>query len=188
MQAAFHRDRRPCQSGEGLLRRIGGRWRAVHTLCIGLASFCFQPGVALVGAGSQLDADTVIVRADEAWEDDSQRALHFRGGVDVHASDWAITADSASLYGDLEDPHLVVGEGMPARLKLFRVGDEDGIEAEGRHIEYWPTEDVIRITNQAVLVIGRRTLRGNFVQYEVQTKRFTAGGGERVRVQSLPDL
>lgn len=181
-------DRRHYQPGNDLPRPAKRGWRLLRALLVGVTTFCIQPGVTVVSAESQLDAESVILRADEAREDVSQQAIHLRGGVEVDASDWAIAADSASLYGDLEDPRLIVVKGMPARLRVFRSDGEDTVEAEGQHIEYRRAEDLIRITNRAILVIGPRTLRGSNVEYAIRTRRFTAGGGgERVRVESIPE-
>ncbi len=185
--AAVDRGRRRCHPGTDLPRRVNPGRRLFRAVLIGLTTFCIQPGATVSSEESRGDADSVILRADEAWEDAGQKATHLRGGVDVHASDWAVSADSASLYGDLEDPRLIVVEGTPARLLVLTSDGEDPIEAEGRHIEYRRAEDLIRITQGATLVTGSQTLRGNSVEYAIRTKRVTAGGGGRIRVESIPD-
>ncbi len=179
--------RRRHQSDGDLPRRTNPGPRISPALLIALATFAVPPDMGLVQAAPQIDTDSAILQADEAREDADQQAIHLSGGVKIHATDWEIAADTASLYGDLEDPRLIVGEGTPARLRIIRSDDEDNIEAEGRHIEYRRAEELIRITDRAVLILGRRTLRGSALEYAIRTQRLTSTGRERIRVKSLPD-
>jgi len=130
--------------------------------------------------------DAVVVSADHAVEDDSERAMHLRGNVQVHAPTWEVFAAQAILYGNPATPDVVVADGDPARIRVFRDNGELRVEAEGRHVEYSRADDTVQMTGDAVLTDERRTIRGDRVRYALQSGRISVEGEKRVRALSLP--
>jgi lipopolysaccharide transport protein LptA len=153
-----------------------------------LLGLCFQAWDPVLGeTPSPLSTnDTLVVRADEALEDGTGRAVHLAGRVEIQAPTWTARGERATLYGDPEDPRGVVMEGAPASVKVLRSKDGILVEAEGKYIEYWRETDSIRLRGGGVVKDGERTIRGDSMTYSIETKRYSAGGEGRVRVLTEP--
>ncbi len=151
-------------------------------LTFALAASLVWPGA---GSAQKLELskdDTVVVRADEAWEEFAGQVAHFRGNFELTAPDWSVVADSAVVYGPLEDPERIIVDGAPARIRLAKSGREDPIEGEGRHIEYRRADDTVSLSGQARLRDGERTLSSALIEYERRGDRVSAGEGVEVLI------
>ena len=126
--------------------------------------------------------DTVVVRADEAWEEPHQEIAHFRGNFQLQAPDWSVVGDSAVLYGALEDPDRVEVEGQPALIWLLKADAAGKVEGQGRRIEYHRASDRITLTGDARLADGKNTLVSGLIEYDIGADRFSAGDAEGVEV------
>ncbi len=151
-------------------------------LTFALAASLVWPGA---GSAQKLELskdDTVVVRADEAWEEFAGQVAHFRGNFELAAPDWSVAADSAVVYGPLEDPERIVVDGAPARIRLKQAGREGTVEGEGRHIEYRRADDTVSLSGQARLRDGERTLSSALIEYERRGDRVSAGEGVEVLI------
>jgi lipopolysaccharide transport protein LptA len=133
--------------------------------------------------------DKISIRSNQAWEDTEPDIIHFRGDFSLTAADWFVSADSATLYGNLDDPETVILTGEPA---LFRVlathgrGDET-VAGDARQITYLRRLQVVRLEQDAQLSWGDSVIRGGEIEYEIETDRFRARGSGGVSL-SLPPV
>ena len=84
------------------------------------------------------DDNTILVSADEVWEEPEQEIFHFRGKFEIRTPRWAVLADEATVFGRLDDLERIVAEGSPVQF-IFQSSDaENGsfTEAEGQKLEY----------------------------------------------------
>ncbi len=130
--------------------------------------------------------DTVVVRADEAWEEPGQRIAHFRGNFQLKAPDWSVAADRAVVYGPLENPDRVVVDGMPARIRLLKSDRITEVEGQGRHIEYRRASDTVSLSGEARLNDGDNALVSSRIEYDIGADSISAGGEEGVEVVVQP--
>ena len=175
----MHSNQPKCHTARGVLKRVG-------LCCLGL----FAQACYLEVAAAPLElakGDAVVVSAEHAVEDDSERAMHLRGNVQVHAPTWEMFAAQAILYGNPAAPDVVVADGVPARIRLFRDNGELRVEAEGRHVEYSRADDMVQMTGEAALTDDRRTIRGDRVRYAIQSGRISVEGEKRGRARTRPE-
>lgn len=156
-----------------------------------LLGLCLQAWDPVLGeTPSPLSTNgTLVVRAEEAVEDvegGSRRAIYLAGRVEIQAPMWAARGESATLYGDPEDPRSVVMEGAPASVKVLRSKDGVLVEAAGKYLEYWRDRDALRLRGEAVVHDGERVIRGDSMTYYIETKRYSVGGKGRVKVVAEP--
>jgi lipopolysaccharide transport protein LptA len=163
------------------------RLREVQLRC---AAACCALGAAVAvadeGAGAVLH-DTIIARAEEAWQSDAGDAMYFRGGLELRGSKWRIMADRARIEGKLADPGLVVVEGDPARIVVSGGKDGEPFEGHSRHLEFEPGTETVRLAGGARIVKGRQSISSESIEYLLARDVFAAGSHGRVRVVTTPD-
>ena len=130
--------------------------------------------------------DAIIATAVEAWETEDGGKMYLRRNVELRAPDWRIEANRGNLIGKLEDPELIVADGIPARIFVRRDGDEEPFKGESRHIEFDPNDDAVKLTGEAVIKKGRESIRSRSIDYDLDEDTFTAGDSGRVRVVTTP--
>lgn len=131
-------------------------------------------------------ADVLIVHADRAWETDSGDAMYFEGHLQLRGNNWRIEADSAHLRGDLDDPDLVVVKGAPARIVVGAADEREPLEGHGRHLEFEPRSETLRLEGGAMIVKGRQSISSESIKYLLARDTFAAGSHGRVRVVTTP--
>lgn len=150
-----------------------------------------------VGAIEAPDLDpgeTMVIRAEQAWEtraattDGSRgaRSLHFKGNFSLDAPDWFIRADNATLYGAVSDPERIKVTGGPARVWMV---DENGVtevDATANEIEYFRHNDRLKLSGDAVLEEERNTLRSSSIDYDLNERRLVATGKGGVEIVTQP--
>lgn len=132
--------------------------------------------------------DTVSIRADTAWEDRQPDVVHFDGNFLMKAADWSVAADSATLYGKLEDPNSILLHGSPARFLIIRhsEGRDQKISGTAPQIEYRREANVVRLVGGAVLHREDDVLESEEIEYDIDLNRYRAGGDEGVRIKVAP--
>src|SRR3546814_18287013 len=89
-------------------------------------------------------------------------------------------ADDATGYGPLEKPTRVLITGQPARIGVKNKGIERDVMAEANEIEYARNLDVVRLRGNARIVEGgRRSLAGEYFEYDLKTDKVRRGGPVR---------
>jgi lipopolysaccharide transport protein LptA len=160
--------------------------------------------VALVNA-ELLDfssEDSVIVKADSAWEDAATDVVHFSGGFTLSAPDWYVSADTAVVYGKLDDPDKVLLHGSPARIFFLRAdSDTDShtdshtdkatqsggapagrTEGTASDIEYVRSSNIVKLSGSATLKRDDDVLVSENIEYDVDADRYTASGAGGVNI------
>lgn len=144
---------------------------------------------AAVSAGSQADSsvgtavdkETIVIRADRAWEEpDGSQVLHFAGNFELISPEWELRSDAADLFGPLDDPNRIVARGAPAYLSIL---DEDRtIEGEGLVIEYKRDEDVLILRQDAKLTGEDISLTSSEIIFDVGAERLRSSGTDGVEM------
>jgi len=154
-------------------------------------------GVTLVYAieAPDLDAgETMVIRADQAWETrevpegggPAVRSLHFKGNFQLDAPDWFIRADSATLFGAVDDPKSITVDGAPARVWMVDENGATEVDATASNIEYFRHNDRLKLKGDAVLEEQRNTLRSSSIDYDLREGRLVATGKGGVQIVTQP--
>ena len=130
--------------------------------------------------------DAIIATASEAWETEDGESMYLRRNVELRAPDWRIEADRGNLNGKLEDPDLIVVDGIPARIFVNREGDEEPFTGESYHIEFEPRTDAVTLKGEALIKKGRESIRSQSIDYDLDKDTFSAGDEGRVHVITTP--
>jgi len=132
--------------------------------------------------------DSVTIHSDEAWEDTQPKIIHFKGHFRLEASDWSVSADQATLYGNLDDPETVTLTGSPARFQVAVVasGETEMVQGDADSITYQRSQNVIRLENSARLVWGENAIRGESIVYDFKSDRFRAAGDGGIHIEIPP--
>jgi lipopolysaccharide transport protein LptA len=134
--------------------------------------------------------DKVLIRSAEAREDMEPGVIHFSGDFYLEASDWNVSADHATLYGNLDDPETVVLTGSPARISLTAEydGKNDEINGQAASITYRRDEKLIQMDGDARLSRSRNILQSGSINYDIEKDSLRAGGegGVRITVPTRP--
>ncbi len=134
------------------------------------------------------DENTILVTADEVWEEPEQNIFHFRGNFELRTPRWAVMADEATVYGKMDDLDRIVAEGSPVQFVFQGSDAENGAitEAEGRKLEYQREPGLLHLSGGAVVTSGGNTLRSSEILYDLERDKLEAGGPEGVRVTAKP--
>ena len=130
--------------------------------------------------------DTVIARAQEAWESDNGDTLFIRGDLQLRGTHWHIYADTARVEGKLGDPVRVVVDGSPARIVVSRDAHNQPLEGRSRHLEFDPRAKLMRLDGAATVVRGQDSISSESIRYSVERNIFEAGSHGRVKVVTGP--
>lgn len=146
---------------------------------------CAPCTAAPLGTGS---FDMISISADVASEDEQPGILHFAGHFRLLSNDWNLTSDAATVYGNPDKPDRVILEGSPARFLVNRSDstDTDQIEATAPVVEYSRADDLLLLSNGATLMMGGEVIRSRYIEYNISTNRYKAGGADGVLIEVPP--
>jgi lipopolysaccharide export system protein LptA len=130
------------------------------------------------------DNDTIVVAADESWEDLYQDIIHFRGNVEIQTTAWAVKADRVIIYGKLEDVERIVADGSPLYFMVSRsaAGEDDPVVGEGQQLEYRKSSGKLSLSGNAILSGEGQTIRSSEIHYDLEQQKVEAGGPEGVHI------
>jgi len=130
------------------------------------------------------DDATIIVAADESWEDVDQDIVHFRGNIEIRTPGWTLMADRVTVYGKLEDAERIVADGSPVHFAYSNsAANGDGhMEGEGLHLEYVSDSALLSLSGNAVLTGDRKIMRSSEIRYDLERQNFEASGPEGVHI------
>ncbi|RLA46813.1 MAG: hypothetical protein DRQ97_07065 [Gammaproteobacteria bacterium] len=139
--------------------------------------------------------DTVTITAQRAWEDSEADITHFSGRFELRAPDWHVSADSAVVYGKLDDPDSLVVEGKPAKIFIFRDTEQSAdssdskpnVEGVASKIEYLRTTNKLKMRGAAVLRREDNTLASEIIEYDIDEDSYSASGEGGINIQFSPD-
>ena len=136
---------------------------------------------AEAGADVGTDKETIVIRADRAWEEASgKQILHFAGNFELISPEWELRSDEADLYGPLDDPTRIVARGAPAYLTIL--DGEQTIEGEGLIIEYQRDEDVLILRQEARLAGDELSMTSSEIVFDVGAERLRSSGTDGVEM------
>lgn len=136
----------------------------------------------------QLSNDTtVVVSADDSWEEAEQDILHFRGNFEIRTPRWTVMADQATVYGKLDTPKRVVADGSPVQFFFRNTENHSTGEGESRHLEYAREPELLKLSGNVKLTTRGRVMQSSEVQYDVERQKLLAGGPEGVHITVYPD-
>ena len=140
---------------------------------------------APLGAGA---FDMISISADEAIEDEAPGILHFSGHFLMRSEDWNLTSDQATVYGSPDRPERVILEGSPARFLINRTDSAElgQIEAAAQVVEYSRAANLLLLSSGATLVVGDEVIRSRYIEYDIGTNRYKAGGADGVLIEVPP--
>ena len=132
--------------------------------------------------------DTISISADEAIEDELPGILHLQGHFLMRSSDWHLTSERATVYGNPNRPDRIYLEGSPARFVVIRTdkAEREPIEATALVVEYIRETNQLRLSGGATLMVGDEVIRSENVEYDIDTNRFQAGGNDGVLIEVPP--
>ena len=129
--------------------------------------------------------DMVSIHADQAWEDVEPDTIHFSGHFEIRVRDWRISADSATLYGRLDDPDRMEMGGSPARLEVSYTqgGRLETVRGEAEEILYQRESATVLLNGSATLSQGENVLHSKAVEYDLNTNRFRTLGEAGLQIK-----
>ncbi|MCP4044649.1 MAG: hypothetical protein GY732_01500 [Gammaproteobacteria bacterium] len=132
--------------------------------------------------------DAISISADEAKEDESPGILHFVGHFQMRSSDWFLISEQATVHGRPNKPDRIYLEGSPARFHVSPVDrpEEDSIEAAASVVEYHRESNSLMLSGDATLVLGEEVIRSAYIEYNIDTNRYEAGGEDGVLMEVPP--
>ena len=132
--------------------------------------------------------DDVAIRSDQAWEDTDPGVMHFSGDFSLTATDWIVAADSATLYGNLDDPETVRLRGEPASFRIWSGAGEQAetIAGDAGQITYLRRIKVLRLERDARLYWGDNVIRGEKIEYDLDADRIQASGPNGISLRFPP--
>jgi len=131
-------------------------------------------------------AQTIIARAERAWQSEAGDVMHFKGALELRGEHWRVNADSALIEGQLEDPERVIVEGAPARIIVGAIDDPEPVEGLSQHLEFEPRNQVVRLEGAATIVKGEQSISSESIRYSLERNTFAAGSRGRVKVVTKP--
>ena len=129
--------------------------------------------------------ETISITADQASEDIQPGILHFKGHFSMQTRDWKLESTLATVHGKPDKPDKVYLEGSPARFLIYQdnPGGLDVVEATAPQMVYQRSADILRLSGGALLKLDDELVRSNVIEYNLETKRYRAGGADGVLIQ-----
>jgi lipopolysaccharide transport protein LptA len=133
--------------------------------------------------------DTVSIQADNAWEDVAPDTIHFSGHFELKAQDWYLSADQATLRGNLDDPETATLTGSPANIQLETVSNNriETITGKADRIVYQRITNSISLEGEASISRAGQTMQSEEIEYDIDQDRILAGGSQGVRIRVKPE-
>jgi lipopolysaccharide transport protein LptA len=131
---------------------------------------------------------TISISADEAIEDELPGILHFKGRFLMQSNDWNVMASQATVYGELDKPDRIYLEGEPARFLVVSTTKtaQGSIDASALVVEYLHEANKLILSGQATLMLGDEVIRSTYIEYDISTNRYVAGGDDGVLIKVPP--
>lgn len=128
-----------------------------------------------------IDKETIVIRADRAWEEPGgTQVMHFAGHFELISPEWELRSEEADLYGPLDDPDRIVARGAPALLTI--IDGPETISGEGETIEYRREEDILILTGSAHLGGEDISMKSTEIVYDVGAERLRSSGSGGVEM------
>jgi len=165
-----------------------------------LVALCVLGGLGVSGSlraaedaahtGTAKRDEPIMIRADKAWESESEEILYLEGNFVMRTSEWEVKADRAEVHGPVEDPERIVGYGKPASIRVSIVGGPDAAPDEGYgysdRIVYLYNRELLELHENARLELKNVTVRSGAIVYDVGNRRLVSSGADGVEFVMRP--
>lgn len=131
---------------------------------------------------------TISISADEAIEDELPGILHFNGRFLMQSIDWNVMSSQATFYGNLDKPDRIYLKGEPARFLVASTTKtaQGPIDASALVVEYLREANKLILSGQATLMLGDEVISSTYIEYDIGTNRYAAGGNDGVSIEVPP--
>lgn len=132
---------------------------------------------------------TISIQAENAWEDVTPDTIHFSGHFELKANDWYLSADHATLFGDLDNPETAILTGSPATIQLETTshGRTETITGQAARIVYQRVTNSITLEGEASLSRAGQLMQSEKIEYDIDQDRIQAGGSQGVHIRVNPE-
>ena len=114
------------------------------------------------------DRDQPIrIEADEALRDEKQGFTRYEGNVKMDQGSLHIEADRITVYHDQREADRIIAEGNPASLQQQPEPDKGLVKAQAGVIEYFKSEDRIRLSQSANIEQDGSIVTGDSIDYYI---------------------
>ena len=122
------------------------------------------------------DSDQPIeIAADGAEHDDARRITTYRGNVVIDQGSLHITGDTVTVIFDVNDQVTkITSAGAPAHFRQLPDGDTDHRKAWAKQMEYFPEQDLINLSGEAVYERDGSRVQADRLVYDSLNARFRA--------------
>ena len=131
------------------------------TLLLTLNSQC---GNALPGDREQ----AIHISADKALRDEKRGLTVYSGNVVLDQGSLHISADRITVYRVEEEGDKIIAKGQPALVQQQANENEEVMRAHADVIEYYKSEDRLRLHSNAQIEQGGSTVKGQTIDYFIE--------------------
>lgn len=130
------------------------------------------------------DRDQPIrIEADQALRDEKQGFTRYEGNVRMDQGSLKIEADRITVYHDQREADRIIAEGSPASLQQQPEPDKGLVKARARLIEYFKSEDRVRLSREANIEQEGSIVTGDSIDYYI-TKQLVRADSDKSREDS----
>ena len=152
--------------------------------------------MALPAAAERSDREReIVVVADRATADDTNRTSTFAGNGVVTQGTMRITAAKVTVKEDAQGYKFYVANGAPLTFRQKRDKVDEYVDGEAQRAEFDDRNDMLRLYNKGRVKSGANEITGDFISYDMRKEvaevagappGTTAPANSRVKVIILP--
>ncbi len=142
-----------------------------------------NPGFALPGDREQ----AIHISADKALRDEKKGLTVYSGNVVLDQGSLHISADRITVYRIVEEGDKIVATGQPARVQQQPNPGEELMRAHADVIEYYKSEDRLRLQSNAQIAQGGSTVKGQTIDYFI-TRQVVKAVSDRTQEDSRVEV
>ena len=146
---------------------------AVTLLCILVSQF----SLALPDDRQQ----PIHISADNALRDEKKGITIYRGNVVLNQGSLHISANRITVFKIIEEGDKIVASGQPAKVQQKPNIDEEPMHAHADIIEYYKSEDRLRLHSNAQIAQGGSIVKGQTIDYFIVQKLVKAVSDESLQ-------
>lgn len=140
-----------------------------------LAALVLLTSGAVAHALSTDSDQPISILADQAEHNDATRITIYRGNVVIDQGSLHITGDNVTINFDAHDEVTkITTVGAPAHFRQLPDGDTNYRKAWARQMEYFPEQDLIMLSGEALYEKAGSQVRADRLVYDSRNSRFKA--------------
>ena len=153
-----------------------------------LVALVLLAGGAVAHALSTDSDKPISIVADRAEHDDATRITIYRGAVVIDQGSLHITGDTVTINFDSHDEVTkITTVGEPAHFRQLPDGDTSHRKAWARRMEYFPEQDLIMLSGEALYEKDGSRVQADRLVYDSRNSRFKALTGAAAAASSDDD-